>query len=46
MSSDEKILDFPKGGNTSDERAMRAMAEAKRLASLVFRSHQRIPKSA
>jgi putative DNA primase/helicase len=34
MSSDEKILDFPKGGITSDERAKRAMAEAKRLASL------------
>ena len=34
MSRDEKILDFPKAGITSEEKAMRAMAEAKRLASL------------
>ena len=34
MSSDEKVLDFPKAGITSEEKARRAMAEAKRLASL------------
>jgi hypothetical protein len=34
MSSDEKVLDFPKVGITSEEKARRAMAEAKRLASL------------
>ena len=34
MSSDEKVLDFPKAGGTSEEKARRAMAEAKRLASL------------
>ena len=34
MSSDEKVLDFPKAEITSEEKARRAMAEAKRLASL------------
>ena len=34
VSSDEKVLDFPKAGGTSEEKARRAMAEAKRLASL------------
>ena len=34
MSSDEKVLDFPKAEITSEEKAGRAMAEAKRLASL------------
>jgi hypothetical protein len=34
MSSDEKVLDFPNAGITSEEKARRAMAEAKRLASL------------
>ncbi len=34
MSSDEKVVDFPKAGITSEEKARRAMAEAKRLASL------------
>jgi putative DNA primase/helicase len=35
VSSDEKVLDFPKVEITSEEKAGRAMAEAKRLASLV-----------
>src|SRR5580704_4272070 len=34
VSSDEKVLDFPKAEITSEEKARRAMAEAKRLASL------------
>ena len=34
MSSDKKVLDFPKAEITSEEKARRAMAEAKRLASL------------
>ena len=34
MSSDEKVLDFPNAEITSEEKARRAMAEAKRLASL------------
>ena len=34
MSSDEKVLDFPKAEITSEEKVRRAMAEAKRLASL------------
>jgi hypothetical protein len=34
MSGDEKVLDFPNAGITSEEKAMRAMGEAKRLASL------------
>ena len=34
MSSDEKVFDFPKAEITSEEKARRAMAEAKRLASL------------
>ena len=34
MSSDESVLDFPKAEITSEEKARRAMAEAKRLASL------------
>jgi hypothetical protein len=34
VSSDEKVLDFPKAEITSEQKARRAMAEAKRLASL------------
>src|SRR5271169_6061862 len=34
VSSDEKVLDFPKAEITSEEKARRAMAEARRLASL------------
>jgi hypothetical protein len=34
MSTDEKVLDFPKAEITSEEKARRAMAEARRLASL------------
>ena len=34
MSSDEKVFDFPKAEITSEEKVRRAMAEAKRLASL------------
>jgi hypothetical protein len=34
MSSDKKVLDFPKAEITSAEKVRRAMAEAKRLASL------------
>src|SRR4029077_14395762 len=34
VSSDESVLDFPKAEITSEEKARRAMAEAKRLASL------------
>ena len=34
VSSDEKVLDFPKAEITSEKKARRAMAEAKRLASL------------
>jgi hypothetical protein len=34
VSSDEKVFDFPKAEITSEEKARRAMAEAKRLASL------------
>ena len=34
MSSDKKVLDFPKAEITSEEKARRAMAEARRLASL------------
>jgi hypothetical protein len=34
VSSDEKALDSPKAEITSEENGMRAMAEAKRLASL------------
>ena len=34
MSSDESVLDFPKAEITSEEKARRAMVEAKRLASL------------
>ena len=34
MSSDENVLDFPKAEITSEEKARRAMAEARRLASL------------
>jgi hypothetical protein len=32
MSSDKKVFDFPKSEITSEEKARRAMAEAKRLA--------------
>jgi hypothetical protein len=34
VSSDEKVFDFPKAEITSEEKARRAMAEAKRLAGL------------
>jgi hypothetical protein len=34
MSSDKKVLDFPKAEITSEEKARRAMAEARRLARL------------
>jgi flagellar biosynthesis GTPase FlhF len=34
MRSDKKVLDFPKAEITSEEKARRAMAEARRLASL------------
>jgi len=34
MSSDEKVLDFPRVEGTSEENARRVMAEATRLASL------------
>jgi putative DNA primase/helicase len=34
VSNDESVLDFPKAEITSEEKARRAMAEAKRLASL------------
>jgi hypothetical protein len=34
MSSDKKVFDFPKAEITSEEKARRAMAEARRLASL------------
>ena len=34
MSSDESVLDFPRAEITAAEKARRAMAEAKRLASL------------
>jgi hypothetical protein len=34
VSSEESVLDFPKAEITSEEKARRAMAEAKRLASL------------
>jgi hypothetical protein len=34
VSSDEKVFGLPKAGITSEEKARRAMAEAKRLASL------------
>ena len=34
MSSDEKVFNFPKAEITSEEKVRRAMAEAKRLASL------------
>ena len=34
MSIDEKVLDFPKVGNHTEENARRVTAEAKRLASL------------
>src|SRR6266576_3930758 len=34
VSSDEKVFDFPKAEITSEEKVRRAMAEAKRLASL------------
>ena len=34
VSSDQSVLDFPKAEITSEEKARRAMAEAKRLASL------------
>jgi Site-specific recombinase XerD len=37
VSSDESVLDFPKAEITSEEKARRAMAEAKRLASLTRR---------
>src|SRR4029077_17801622 len=35
MSSDEKVLDFPRVQGTSEESARRVMVEATRLASLV-----------
>jgi len=35
MSSDEKVLDFPKGEVTPEENARRVTVEATRLASLV-----------
>jgi hypothetical protein len=34
MSSDEKVLDFPRVEGTSEENARRVMVEATRLASL------------
>src|ERR1700722_8255573 len=34
MSSDEKVLDFPRVGGTSEENARRVMVEATRLARL------------
>src|ERR1700675_2816090 len=34
MSSDEKVLDFPRVEDTSEENARRVMVEATRLASL------------
>ena len=34
MSSDEKVLDFPRVEGTSEENAKRVMVEARRLASL------------
>jgi hypothetical protein len=34
MSSDEKVLDFPRVEVTSEENARRVMVEATRLASL------------
>jgi hypothetical protein len=37
MSSDEKVLDFPRVEVTSEENARRVMVEATRLASLAPR---------
>ena len=36
MSSDEKVLDFPRVEGTSEENARRVMIEATRLAKLAF----------